>query len=94
MESHQAVQSRGGRGTGTQQTRNVQQQTLPAYPVDSPLWKYVTKIGPKEKNKGGGSCLWNCKRCKINFIASYLRVKAHFLWLEGDHAVHYWKKNT
>ena len=51
MTSRQAVQSRGGRGTGTQQTRNVQQQTLLAYLVDSALWKYVTKIGPKEKTK-------------------------------------------
>ena len=64
MASRQAVQSRGGRGTGTQQTRNMQQQTLLAYPADSPLWKYVTKIGPKEKNKGGGSCLWKCNRCQ------------------------------
>ena len=94
MASHQPVQSRGGRVIGTQQTQNVQQQTLPAYPVDSPLWKYVAKIGPKEKNKGGGSCLWNCNRCKINFTGLYTRVKAHFLWLEGDHGVHHCKKIT
>jgi hypothetical protein len=50
----------------------------------------VTKIGRKEKNTGG-SCLWNCNKCKVNFTGSYTRVKAHFLWLEGDNGVHHCK---
>jgi len=32
--------------------------------------------------------------CKINFTGSYTRVKAHFLWLEGDNGVHHCKKIT
>ena len=54
----------------------------------------MTKVGKKEKNNGGGSYLWNCNMCKINFTGSYTRVKAHFLWLEGDNGVHHCKKIT
>jgi hypothetical protein len=50
--------SGGGRGNSDHQEDERQQQK---YPVDSPLWKYVTKIGKKEKNMGG-SCLWNCSK--------------------------------
>jgi hypothetical protein len=98
MASRHAVQSGhggrsgrsgGGRGTGTSESRQENEQQN--FPVDSPLWRYVTKIGKKEKNTGG-SCLWNCNKCKVNFTGSYTRVKAHFLWLEGDNGVHHCKK--
>jgi hypothetical protein len=84
MAFHQSVQSghgvRSGRngGIGSHQENEQQQH--------SPLWKYVTKIGKKEKNTGG-SCLWNCNKCKTNVTGSYTRVKAHFLWLEGDNGI-------
>lgn len=92
--SRQSVQPRqGGRGTGSNDRRqeNVQQPPSPTNPVDSPLWKYVTKIGKKEKKSGGGTYLWNCNMCKKNFTGSYTRVKAHFLWLLGDNGVHHCK---
>jgi hypothetical protein len=97
MASHQSVQSghgvHGGRSGGGRGSNHENEQQQQKYSVDSPLWKYVTKIGKKEKNTGG-SCLWNCNKCKVSFTGSYTRVKAHFLWLEGDNGVHHCKSIT
>jgi hypothetical protein len=45
----------------------------------------------KEKNSSG-NFLCNCSKWKPNFTGSYKRVKAHFIWLQGDHGVHHCKK--
>jgi hypothetical protein len=44
-----------------------------------------------EKNSNG-NFLCNCSKWKPNFTGSYKRVKAHFIWLQGDHGVHHCKK--
>jgi hypothetical protein len=91
MASHQSVQSRRGvRGGGRGKNHENEQQQL-KYSVHYPLCKYVTKIGKREKNMSD-SCLWNPSKCKLNFTGSYMRFKAHFLWLEGNNAVHQFKK--
>ena len=44
---------------------------------NTPLWKYVTKLG--KALRGGGNWEWKCNYCNENDKRSHSRVKGHLL---------------